>query len=286
MLVPDGTASAQPRGLSVRITEPSSGIVEGPTVDLEAEVSDPTVRTASLVVNGATYEVPVEQGRITQTIVAVPGNNRIGVVVARGAAVARDSLTFRYTGEPIELVVLLGWPSRGEIIDLWVREPNGETCKWDHRQTGAGGRLLDFSQDAIGFGSQAYVLPTVTAGRFRIKVHYWGDFAHDDDRGPWVYDEMITELDRLEGELARRLEPAERRRLTAERNRLRERLDRWSTPGAPQTAVRAEVVLFPGTRSERRWRFDVLVHRTGQLATLGEVEIDEQMIRAARSEEP
>jgi hypothetical protein len=64
---------------------------------------------------------------------------------------------------------------------------------------------------------------------------------------------------------------------------LRARLDRWARPGAPQTPVHAEVVLFPGTPFERRWRFDRVVQRAGQLLSLGEVEIDESLIRAARA---
>ncbi len=151
---------AKPRPLKVTIETPTAGIQDGDhTLQLEAQVSDPRLRTALLSVNGAVYEVPVRGGRIEQTVVVVPGNNRVGLVVKRGAAVARDSVTFYMRGKRTDLVVLLTWAARGEIIDLWVREPGGETCKWDHRQTRGGGRLLDFSQDAIGFGSQAFVLP-------------------------------------------------------------------------------------------------------------------------------
>lgn len=271
--------------LSVRIETPHAGVVPGPTVWLEARVSSPRVRSASLVVNGATYEVPVEQGRVRQRLVAVPGNNRVGVVVRDGARIARDSLTFRYDGEPLEMVIVLGWRSAGEIVDLWVREPDGETCKWDHRRTTSGGHLLDFSENAIGFGSQAYVLPRVQAGRFRVKVHYWGGYAHDDDRSWYAYDDLIRRHDALE---RRALAAAadERDDLGRQLARTRARLDAWSAPAGPQTPVHAEVVLFPGTHQERRYRFDVLVQRTGHLVTLGEIEIDDAMIAAARREAP
>jgi hypothetical protein len=223
--------------------------------------------------NGASYHVPIEQGRIHQYLVVVPGNNRVGIVVEHGGHTARSSRTFRYEGEPMELVVLLTWPSRGEIVDLWVREPGGETCKWDHRATESGGHLLDFSADAIGFGSQAYVLPEVRAGRFRVKVHYWGAYAEDDDRSSWAYEALLT-----------RLEQAERTRQRAEADRARAALDAWARPAAPQTPVHAEVILFPGSRFERRWRFDVTVHRTGQLTTVGEIEIDDALVRRVREE--
>jgi len=278
-----GAAAAQ--GLRVDITQPHAGVVVGPVVHLSAEVSDPALRHATLVVNGAAYDVPVEQGRIEQRVVAVPGQNRVAVRVTRGGRVARDSLTFRYDGPPVEMVVLLTWPSEGEIVDLWVREPGGETCKWDHRRTEHGGRLLDFSSDAIGFGSQAYVLGRARPGAFRLKLHYWGTFADDDRRGRYLHSDLIEELDRLEARIARAPAGPARRGLERRARRVRRRLDRWATPAAPQTPVRAEVILFPGSRFERRWRFDRVVQRTGQLVTLGEVEIDEAMIRAARQEE-
>jgi uncharacterized protein YfaP (DUF2135 family) len=278
--------------LRVTITTPQGGIIdEDYTVDLSARVSDPRARTALLSVNGAVYEVPVRGGRIEQTIVAVPGNNRVGVIVRRRGEIARDSITFYLRGKRTDLVVLLTWAARGEIIDLWVREPGGETCKWDHRQTRSEGRLLDFSKDAIGFGSQAYVLPSITAGRYRIKVHYWGAYGRNDDRQIWSYREMIDRLDRLDERLQthrhKKIDKARAvilRALRSERLELLRRLDKWASPAAPQTPVRAEAILFPGTRHERRWRFSLVSQRTGQLLSLGEVEVTEAMIRSARAD--
>ena len=180
--------------------------------------------------------------------------------------------------------VVLGWASHGEIIDLWTREPGGETCKWDHRETAAGGRLLDFSTDAIGFGSQAYVIPTVTAGRFRVKLHYWAAAAWDDARSGL---DPVASLDRLDT-LATELAAASgevRLALAAERVDLERQLDQWATPAAPQTPVHAEIVLFPNSRHERRWRFDRVAPRAAALETLGEVEVTDAMIRAARAPE-
>ncbi len=281
------TAHAQqaPRPLSVRFETPPGGVVDGDlVVSLEAAVSDPRVRTAMLTVNGVSYEVPVEQGRVAQRVVAVPGNNRVIVSVARDGAVARDAATFFLRGPRVELVVVLGWASRGEIIDLWTREPSGETCKWDHRETRAGGRLLDFSADAIGFGSQAYVLPSVTAGRYRVKVHYWSAASFEDNEGIYAWSEGIARLDELDASLASAVDP-ERQGLLRDRDDVVRRLDRWARPAAPQTPVHAEVVLFANSPHERRWRFDRTPQRTGQLETLGEVEVTGKMIRAARAAE-
>jgi len=289
-------ASADPLGVTV--LEPTAGIVESDfTTSLVATISDPTVQTAVVTVNGAEYEVPVEGGRVEQNVVVVPGNNRVGVLARRGTETARDSVTFFQAGAAADLMVVLTWQSRGEIVDLWVREPSGETCKWDHRTTDRGA-LLDFSASAIGFGSQAYVGRQVVAGRYRIKVHYWGAFDDDDARGRWTYDELVDRLDQLDAPPARGRpsQPTTRGRertppiprdpaaRAAERRRVEAALDAWAEPGAPQTPLQAEAILFPGTRAERRWRFDLVVQRTGQLVGLGEVEITDDMIRAARAE--
>lgn len=266
--------------LAVHIAAPTAGVLYGDrVVTLRARVSDPAVTTALLTAHGMSYEVPVTRGEITQQVVALPGNNRVGVTVQRGAATAQDSLTFFVQGEPVELVVLLSWASRHEIIDLWVREPDGETCKWDHRETTHGGELLDFSQYAIGFGAQAYLRPQATAGRYRVKVHYW---ALGDREGARPADTLSETLGRLhEHDRAAGPNPTDAQR--AIRVDLEARLRAWARPAATQTPLHAEVLLFPNTPHARRWRFALTAQRDGQLQTLGEVDITDAMLREARA---
>lgn len=276
---PPASPAAPAVALRVQITTPSAGVVRsGDVLQLRARVSDPTVQSALLTAHGMTYEVPVTAGEITQNVVVLPGNNRVGLTVQRGTLTARDSLTFFAQGEPVELVVLLAWAARGEIIDLWVREPDGETCKWDHRETGHGGRLLDFSAEAIGFGSQAYLRPSVAAGRYRIKVHYWAAGQREESRTEADLDEALTALHALDADAGTPSPDTQTTRQTLEA-----RLRQWGRPAGPQTPVHAEVLLFPNTPAERRWRFDLTTQRTGQLQTLGEIEITDAMLRAARA---
>jgi uncharacterized protein YfaP (DUF2135 family) len=268
--------------LTVHIEDPQAGVLDADlTTHFAATVSDPRARTALLTLNGLSYEVPVNEGRVEQTLVVTPGNNRVALTASRGGVTASDATTFFLRGPRVDLIVLLGWASRGEIIDLWTREPSGETCKWDHRETATGGRLLDFSTNAIGFGSQAYVLPTVVPGRYRVKIHYWAAAAWDDERANSVFDNALNRIDTLTEEIEQ-VTGADRLRLLEERGEHERRLDRWALPAAPQTPVHGEVVLFPNTRHERRWRFDRTTPRTGSLDTLGEVEVSAEMIRAAR----
>jgi uncharacterized protein YfaP (DUF2135 family) len=269
--------------LSVRIEEPTGGVVTAhDTVRLEATVSDPSVLTAWLTVHGMSYEVPVRDGRVEQTVVVLPGPNRVGVGVRRGDAVAHDAVTFHVDGDPVDLVVLLGWSARGEIIDLWVREPDGETVKWDHRESTPGGRLLDFSSDAIGFGSQAYLRARAAAGRYRVKVHYWSDGARASERDDGVFEAGLERLHAIDARLRETPPADEAAALAAERAGVTARLDAWGRPSGAQTPLHAEVLLFANTPRERRWRFELTAQRSGQLQTLGEVEVTSAMLLDAR----
>ncbi|TAK32212.1 MAG: hypothetical protein EPO40_03330 [Myxococcaceae bacterium] len=269
--------------LSVRIEEPGGGVLRAQdTARLVAAVSDPSVLTATITVHGMSYEVPVRDGRVEQTVVVLPGTNRVGVGVRRGDTVARDSVTFHVDGDPVDLVVLLGWSARGEIIDLWVREPDGETVKWDHRESTPGGRLLDFSSDAIGFGSQAYLRASASAGRYRVKVHYWSDGARRGDRDDSAFEEALERLHAIDARLRATPPPSDAAALSAERAGVTARLDAWGLPSGAQTPLHAEVLLFANTPRERRWRFDLTAQRSGQLQTLGEIEVTSAMLLDAR----
>ncbi|MDB4929297.1 MAG: hypothetical protein JWM10_1781 [Myxococcaceae bacterium] len=277
-------ASAQPSPpVTVHIDEPAAGVVAaGDTVRLVATVTPASVLTALVTVHGASYEVPVRDGRVEQTVVVLPGTNRLGV----SAGGAHDSVTFRADGDPVDLVVLLGWSARGEIIDLWVREPDGETVKWDHRESAPGGRLLDFSSDAIGFGSQAYLRARAAPGRYRLKVHYWSDGARTQGRDTTDFDAALERLHAIDARLAAAPPRDEAAALAAERRAVTDRLDAWGRPSGVQTPLHAEVLLFANTAHERRWRFDMTAQRTGQLQTLGEVEVTSGMLLDARRATP
>lgn len=267
-------------GLNVTIENPTAGLVFVHMVPLHARVSDPTAQEATLVLDSLAYRVPVELGVIRQDLIVPPGNNRVAVVVHHNGRTARDSLTLFNNSEPVEMVVLLTWPSLGETLDLWVQEPNGEICNSDQCLTESGGRLLN-PGSTMGLGSQAYFGSRAEVGTFRLKVHYSGaswDVRHFSD-----YDRLIRQLDELQRE--RVSATASRQRVIDSRIQEIEReLDRWSLPTTAQTNVRAEVILFPGRPLERRWNFEVTMNQVGQFLELGEVEISEQMLGTNRVE--
>jgi hypothetical protein len=94
---------------------------------------------------------------------------------------------------------------------------------------------------------------------------------------------MLTELEQAELAVTGSIGAVRALRIV-ERDQIAARIDAWAAPAAPQTPVHVEAILFPNTRHERRWRFDRLIRREGDLATLGEIEIDEALVRAARAD--
>ncbi len=69
--------------------------------------------------------------------------------------------------------VVLSWDADNCDMDLWVTDPDGETCKYNHRNTVLGGSM---SRDLTGgYGPEEFVLPNAKKGAYRIQVHYYGD---------------------------------------------------------------------------------------------------------------
>jgi len=70
-----------------------------------------------------------------------------------------------------DLRVTIFWNTDNSDVDLWVIEPTGEKCFYQHRKTRMGGVLLDDVQD--GYGPERYELKRAQPGTYRIMVHYY-----------------------------------------------------------------------------------------------------------------
>jgi uncharacterized protein YfaP (DUF2135 family) len=69
--------------------------------------------------------------------------------------------------------VSISWNSDNTDVDLWVTEPNGEKCFYQHRQTRNGGELTeDVTQ---GYGPERYVAKKAVPGEYVIAVHYYNN---------------------------------------------------------------------------------------------------------------
>lgn len=74
---------------------------------------------------------------------------------------------------PTDVRVVLNWNKNDTDMDLWVTDPNKETCYYSHKETLIGGRLSnDFTR---GYGPEQYLLKKAVNGTYQVKVNYYGD---------------------------------------------------------------------------------------------------------------
>jgi hypothetical protein len=87
----------------------------------------------------------------------------------------------RYFGERLEhmsnpqpkadLRVTISWNTDATDVDLWVIEPDGTKCFYQHNRTKNGGEL---SQDQTqGYGPERYQVAKALKGKYRVLVHYF-----------------------------------------------------------------------------------------------------------------
>lgn len=74
---------------------------------------------------------------------------------------------------PLDLRVALSWDSDNSDMDLWVTDPNGEKCYYQHKLTYQGGLLSD--DFTGGYGPEEFVLRHARPGKYRVEAHYFGD---------------------------------------------------------------------------------------------------------------
>jgi tetratricopeptide (TPR) repeat protein len=74
---------------------------------------------------------------------------------------------------PISYQLTTHWNSDSTDIDLWVIEPDGERCYYQHKQTRLGGRLYWDITD--GLGPELYHARKAAPGPYHVVVHYYGN---------------------------------------------------------------------------------------------------------------
>ncbi len=74
---------------------------------------------------------------------------------------------------PVDVRVVLNWNKNDTDIDLWVTDPDGEKCYYNHSKTEIGGRISDDFTD--GYGPEQFMLKKAIKGKYKIEVNYYGD---------------------------------------------------------------------------------------------------------------
>ncbi len=70
-----------------------------------------------------------------------------------------------------DLRVTISWNTDATDIDLWVIEPDGTKCFYQHKQTKNGGNLSE--DQTQGYGPERYTIEKAPAGEFKVLVHYY-----------------------------------------------------------------------------------------------------------------
>jgi tetratricopeptide (TPR) repeat protein len=74
---------------------------------------------------------------------------------------------------PVDVRVVLNWNMNDTDVDLWVIDPSGEKCAFDHTDTEIGGRITrDLTR---GYGPEQFMLKNTIKGKYKVIVNYFGD---------------------------------------------------------------------------------------------------------------
>jgi Ca-activated chloride channel family protein len=74
---------------------------------------------------------------------------------------------------PVDVRVVLSWNKNNTDMDLWVTDPNKETCYYSNKQTLIGGRMSnDFTR---GYGPEQFMLKRAVPGTYKVQINYYGD---------------------------------------------------------------------------------------------------------------
>ncbi|RKI73632.1 DUF2135 domain-containing protein [Corallococcus sp. AB049A] len=104
------------------------------------------------------------QPRLAQAA-SVLRERRAGLQGFRGAKVFANAT-------PIDYQLTTHWNSDNTDIDLWVIEPDGEKCFYQHKETRLGGQLYWDITD--GLGPELYHARKAAPGPYHVVVHYYG----------------------------------------------------------------------------------------------------------------
>jgi len=81
--------------------------------------------------------------------------------------------TWGLTAPNDALRVTVTWNTNNTDIDLWVTDPYGEKCFYNHKKLSSGGKLLDDLTD--GFGPERFSATSKVPGKWKVQLHYYAN---------------------------------------------------------------------------------------------------------------
>jgi uncharacterized protein YfaP (DUF2135 family) len=155
----------------VRILSPDSGWATERIISLEGTVEGEGITRVGVNANGTVFTLPVTDGRFARNVVLAPGENAFRVTARNTAGRGSDDVLLNARVEAKDVRVTVIWDTPGTDVDLWVTDPDGELCKYNHAQTKLGGSLDTDETD--GFGPEVFTLARAKAGSYSVRVHYY-----------------------------------------------------------------------------------------------------------------
>ena len=90
--------------------------------------------------------------------------------------------------------IVLTWDTDQTDMDLWVVEPSGEKCFYEHPQTTVGGSISrDFTG---GYGPEEYTVRRAMGGEYQIKANFFGSGAQQVTGPTTVQATVVTDYGR------------------------------------------------------------------------------------------
>jgi uncharacterized protein YfaP (DUF2135 family) len=164
--------------------DPIETLVTERILNVTGRVANPALTSAHLVVDGEVgqvFEVLLSDGEFNQDIAleGAPGERDITITLTADCGGWREEAveTFAADIPAAGIRVTLTWNTAGTDVDLWVTDPDGEKCYYDHETT-LSGLMLDVD-DTNGYGPENITNQSPPAGDYLVQVHYYDD--HDDE---------------------------------------------------------------------------------------------------------
>jgi uncharacterized protein YfaP (DUF2135 family) len=171
----DATWAEEPAAPVVRITSPLGGWTAERLVTFAGTVEGEGVSRVTVNANGTVFTLPVAGGRFERRLVLAPGENGFRVTARNAGGRGSDGVVVHGRVEAKDVRVTLVWDTPGTDVDLWVTDPDGERCKYDHAQTKLGGTLdVDVTD---GYGPEVFTLARAKSGAYAVVAHYYSGGA-------------------------------------------------------------------------------------------------------------
>jgi tetratricopeptide (TPR) repeat protein len=108
-----------------------------------------------------------------EEVALVEANRVLAIAEREHLPIGRVALDPRFRRNlDMDLRIVLAWDTDATDMDLWVTEPSGEKCYYEHNLTRIGGRLSrDMTQ---GYGPEQYTVRRAERGAYRIEADYYG----------------------------------------------------------------------------------------------------------------